>query len=197
MTRPCDASRNAAASAISAAKGMASSRSCTLALSHHWPPSWVRHRPDAMRGRRRKRHADRLQRPQRRAPGHPGAPDPPGAGGRGDGLRLRHHQRPRGHPEGYPRQVPLYRQRRIPRRQPRRAARTAHPGDVPGGEDDDAAHGHLGDGGAAPAGAADRQDPLDHRRAVGRAARRSASAPAGCRRNSRRCRSPTSPPAAR
>ena len=53
-----------------------------------------------------------------------------------------------------------------------------------------AAAGHLGHGGAAPAGRADREDPLHHRRAVRRARSRSASAPAGCRRNSRRCRRP-------
>src|SRR4051794_3748048 len=43
----------AVASAISSAKGMASSRSCTLALPYPSAASWLKPRPDAMRGTKR------------------------------------------------------------------------------------------------------------------------------------------------
>src|ERR671912_257531 len=93
---------------------MASSRCCTLALPRHSPPSWVLPGPDAMRGQRRELHADRLQRAERRSARLARGPDPSGPGSRGDGLRLRHGQRPRRHSDQHPREISLYRQRRIP-----------------------------------------------------------------------------------
>ena len=104
-----------------------------------------------------------MQCPHQRAPDRTRQPAADRHRGRAIGVRLRDGQRPRDDPDRHRLALPVFRLGRVPVRRRRAAAGAIDRRDVHRRGNVEAAHRHLGDGGAASPGGTDGEDPGDAR----------------------------------